>query len=186
MKRTALALAAMLSIVLLTAPAAWSAKPTVTVAFIEENQSIATSYMFKYIMEEKVGVQVNLVRTTVEDMWKGIAEGKYDASLSADTSTQKAYFNQYRKEIEDLGPNWIEEKKTVHTIAKKGFQQKRPAMTTFLKNFCLCGGKLEDAMGFIEGGQITKKAGLAWIKKHEDWVDNMMGLCKDVRMEDWG
>ncbi len=179
-------LVAVLSITMFVAPATWAAKPTVTVAFIEENQSIATSYMFKYILEEKVGVQVNLVRTSVDDMWKGIAEGKYDASLSADMSTQKAYFNKYRKEIEDLGSNWIDEKKTVHTIAKKGFQQKRPAMTTFLKNFCLCGGKLEDAMGVIEGGQITKKAGLAWIKKHDDWVDNMMGLCKEVEMEDWG
>ncbi len=167
-------------------PAAVAAPPEVTVAYVETKESIAKSFLFKYVLEEKVGIKVNLVKTTVEDMWKGVAEGKYDATMSATLPEQKAYYTKYLKQVEDLGPNWIDEKITIHTIGRKGLQQKRPALATFIKQFCLCGGKLESGMNLIKGNQISRADAKQWIKDNEEWVNNMMGLCTDVRIEDWG
>jgi len=187
MKRSMLLMALVAAYALTVAvPAAVAAPPEVTVAYVETKESIAKSFLFKYVLEEKVGIKVNLVKTTVEDMWKGIAEGKYDVTMSATLPEQKAYYTKYTKQVEDLGPNWIDEKKTIHTVARKGLQEKRPALATFVKQFCLCGGKLESGMNLIKGNQISKADARQWIKDNEDWVNNMMGLCTDVRMEDWG
>jgi ABC-type proline/glycine betaine transport system substrate-binding protein len=167
-------------------PVAIAAPPAVTVAYVETKESIAKSFLLKYVLQDKVGIKVNLVKTTVEEMWKGIAEGKYDATMSATLPEQKAYYSKYAKQVEDLGPNWIDDVKTIHTIARKGLQKKRPALATFIKQFCLCGGKLESGMNLIKGNQISQSDARQWIKDNEDWVNNMMGLCADVRIEDWG
>ena len=169
----------------MTVSAAIAAAPEVTVAYIETKESIAKSYMLKYILEEKVGVKVNLVKTTVDDMWKGLAEGKYDATLSATLPEQKAYYTKYAKKIEDLGPNWIDEKITIRTIARSGLQKKRPALTTLIKQFCLCGGKLESAMNLVKENMISRTDARQWIKDNEEWVANMMGLCPDIDLDDW-
>jgi len=162
-----------------------AAQPMLTVAYVETKESIAKSYMLKYILEEKLNVKVNLVKTTVEDMWKGLVEGKYDATLSATLPEQKAYYTKYAKKVEDLGPNWIDEKKTIHTIARIGLQKKRPALTTLVKQFCLCGGKLESAMNLVKENMISQADARQWIKDNEEWVANMMGLCPDIELEDW-
>ncbi|HVO65119.1 MAG TPA: glycine betaine ABC transporter substrate-binding protein [Syntrophales bacterium] len=186
MKRYLLKMSVLVAIMLAMAvQAAIAATPMITVAYVETKESIAKSYMLKYILEEKLGVKVNLVKTTVDEMWKGLAEGKYDATLSVTLPEQKAYYNKYAKKVEDLGPNWIDEKKTIHTIARSGLQKKRPALTTLVKQFCLCGGKLESAMNLVKENIISRADAKQWIKDNEEWVANMMGLCPDIDLDDW-
>ena len=51
--------------IVMTVSAAIAAAPQVTVAYIDTKDSIAKSYMLKYILEDKLGIKVNLVKTTV-------------------------------------------------------------------------------------------------------------------------
>jgi ABC-type proline/glycine betaine transport system substrate-binding protein len=157
----------------------------ITVLYGDWPAAIAKTYMFKYILEEKVGIKVEIKKMSVEEMWKGIAGGKYDAMLCADIPAQQAFYDKYKLAIVDFGPNWMDEKKTVHTIVRKGLQEKRPALARFLNNFCLCGTKLDSVVSLVQGETVSKASATKWMKDHEDWVKNMMGLCQGFTMDDW-
>jgi ABC-type proline/glycine betaine transport system substrate-binding protein len=151
----------------------------------ESKECIAKTYMLKYILEEKVRIKVDIIKLSIEEGWKGVAEGKYDALLCAPLPEQQALYNKYKLNIVDFGPNWMDEKTTVHTIVRKGLQEKRPALARFLNNFCLCGHKLDSVVALVKGNEIPKKVALKWVKDHEGWVANMMGLCQGFTKEDW-
>jgi len=38
----------------------------------------------------------------------------------------------------------------------------------------------------VKGGEISKQEADNWIKENEKWVRNMLGLCEDIQIEDWG
>jgi ABC-type proline/glycine betaine transport system substrate-binding protein len=145
----------------------------ITVVYGDWKEAIAKTYMLKYILEEKMGVKVKIKKASIEEMWKGIAEGKYDAMLCADRPDQQAFYDKYKLAIVDFGPNWMDEKKTVHTIVRKGLQGKRPALARFLNNFCLGRSKLESVVALIQNGMIPKVAGLKWIQ--ENYLDPEIG-----------
>jgi ABC-type proline/glycine betaine transport system substrate-binding protein len=177
-------LATFLISILFISPTLASAQ-AIKVAYGETKECIAKTYMLKYILEQKVGIKVEITKMSIEEAWKNIAEGKYDAMLCASVPGQQALYDKYKLSIVDFGPNWMDEKTTVHTIVRKGLQEKRPALARFLNNFCLCGHKLESVVSLVKGNEIPKKVALKWMKDHEDWVANMMGLCQGFTIEDW-
>jgi len=162
---------------------AWASD--LTVVYGDWKEAIAKTYMLKYILEENVGIKVELKRMTVEEMWKGVAEGTYDAMVCATLPEQQAYYNKHARAIVDLGPNWMGENKVIHTIVRKGLQEEAPALARFLNNYCLCGPKLDSVMALLKGETMHKKEALKWMKDHEDWVKNMMGLCQGFELRDW-
>jgi ABC-type proline/glycine betaine transport system substrate-binding protein len=99
-------------------------------------------------------------------MWKGIAEGKYDAMLCADLPNQQVFFDQYKLAIVKLGPNWMDAGKRVYTIVRKGLREKSPRLVRFLENFCLGRSKLEAVVALVQDGMIPQAAGLKWIQEH--------------------
>jgi ABC-type proline/glycine betaine transport system substrate-binding protein len=185
MKRFSLYLAPLVLLLsLLTSLTAADAQP-VKVAYGDTKECIAKTYMLKYILEQKVGIKVEITKMSIEEAWKSIAEGKHDAMLCAPLPEQQALYDKFKLSIVDFGPNWMDEKTTVHTIVRKGLQEKRPALARFLNNFCLCGHKLDSVVALVKGNEIPKKVALKWMKDHEDWVANMMGLCQGFTIEDW-
>lgn len=157
----------------------------ITVVYGNWKECIAKTYMLKYILEEKVGIKVEIKKMSVPEMWKGVSESKYGAMVCAILPEQQKYYDQYKLDIVDLGPNWIGDNKIVHTIMSKKLSE-RQALVRFLNNYCLCGHKLETVVAIVEGDRISKKAALKWIKDHKKWIENMMGLCQGFTMEDWG
>lgn len=157
----------------------------ITVAYGDWKECIAKTYMLKYILEEKAGIKVEIKKMSVPEMWKGVSEGKYGAMVCAILPEQQKYYDQYKLDIVDLGPNWMGDNKIVHTIMSKKLSKKQ-ALVRFLNNYCLCGYKLETVVAIVEGDKISKKAALKWIKDHKKWVENMMGLCQGFTIEDWG
>jgi ABC-type proline/glycine betaine transport system substrate-binding protein len=158
---------------------------TIKVVYGDTKECIAKTYMLKYILEERVRIKVEMTKLSIEEAWRGVAEGKYDAMLCVTLPEQQALYNKYKLDIIDFGPNWMDEKRTVHTIVRRGLQEKRPALARFLNNFCLCGTKLDSVVALVKGNEIRKKVALKWMKDHEDWVANMMGLCQGFTIEDW-
>jgi ABC-type proline/glycine betaine transport system substrate-binding protein len=78
----------------------------VKVAYNESKECIAKTYMLKYILEEKVKIKVEITKLSIEESWKGVAEGKYDALLCAPLPEQQALYNKYKLNV--VGPNWMD------------------------------------------------------------------------------
>lgn len=54
----------------------------ITVAYQDNPQASAKSQMLRHILESRTDIQVTLEQTSVEDMWAGVAEGRFDCSVS--------------------------------------------------------------------------------------------------------
>ncbi len=158
----------------------------IKIAYNDSKESIAKSYMFKYILEDMVGLKVDLYKVSVKEMWKGLAEGRYDASMSVVLPEQKTYYARYGKQVIDLGPNYMDQKRKVLTVTRPGLPDQRPRLAKFLRHYCLCASKLDSVVALVKNGEISKQDADKWIKENEKWIRNMLGLCEDIRMEDWG
>jgi len=109
----------------------------IKVAYNDSKESIAKTYMFKYILEDMVGLKVDLYKVNVKEMWKGLAEGRYDASLNVVLPEQKTYYARYGKRVIDLGPNYMDLKRKVLTVTRLGLLDTRPRLAKFLRHYCL-------------------------------------------------
>jgi glycine betaine/proline transport system substrate-binding protein len=109
----------------------------IKVAYVDSKESIAKTYMFKYILEDMVGLKVDLYKVSMKEMWKGLAGGRYDASLSVVLPEQKTYYAKYRNRVIDLGPNFMDQKKKVLTVTRLGILDTRPRLAKFLRHYCL-------------------------------------------------
>jgi ABC-type proline/glycine betaine transport system substrate-binding protein len=179
-----LALGALL-LSLFSSLAAADAQP-IKMVYSDTKECIAKTYMAKYILEQKVGIKVEITKMSIEEAWKNIAESKYDAMLCASLPEQKVLYEKYKMSVVDFGPNCRDKATTGHTIVRKGLQEKRPALARFLYNFFLCGRKLDSMIALVQGNEIPEKVAHKWMKDHDDWVINMMGLCQGFARRDWG
>lgn len=158
----------------------------IRIAYDDSKESIAKSYMFKYIIENMVGLKVDLYKVSVKETWKGLAEGRYDASMSVVLPQQKTYYARYGNRVVDLGPNFMDAKRKVLTVTRLGLLDTRPRLAKFLRHYCLCASKLDSVVALVKSGEISKQDADKWIKENEKWLRNMLGLCEDIRIEDWG
>lgn len=154
----------------------WSAQ--LKLALIDTPVSTTKAYMLKHILETKTDHTVELITTSVDSMWQGVAKGDFDISVSVILPEQQTQFEQYRTAVEDLGPNWIGEHITIHTIVRKDLVQEDVPLARFLSNYCLCGERLDMAKALLKNKQISREDAEAWMKKHKPWLHNMMGFVR--------
>lgn len=149
-----------------------------TIAFFDQPEARAKSQMLRHILEINTDYTVTLKETSLEDMWKGIAEGRYDGSVSIMLPYQADLLKQYADDVEDLGPNWIGSEYSIHTIVRKNYEKDDLHIVRFLNNYCLCGERLSSTMALIKNDDISREDATVWIAKHEAWITNMMGFVR--------
>jgi ABC-type proline/glycine betaine transport system substrate-binding protein len=154
----------------------WSAP--LKVALINTPESITKAYMLKHILEVKTDHKVKLVSTSVDDMWQGVINGELDASVSVNLPEQQANFDQYRNDVDDLGPNWIGKNVTIHTIVRKGLTKQDVPIVRFINNYCLCGKRLNSAKSLLKDNKISREDAIVWMDEHQAWLHNMMGFAR--------
>ena len=176
-----------LMVSLLTFLTAADAQP-IKIAYSDTKKSIAKTYMLKYILEQKVGIKVEITKMSLEEAWKNVSESKYDAMVCASLPEQKVLYDKYRLNVVDFGPNCRDKKNTCHTIVRKGLQEKRPALARFLYNFFLCERKLNSMLALVERDEIQEKVAHKWMKDHDDWITHIMGyfFLQGFTRGDWG
>ncbi len=82
------------------------ASQTVKIAYVQWSSEIASSYLVKVILEEKMGYTCQLVDMRADEMWESVAAGKTDATVSAWLpDVHGHYYEQYKDRLENLGPN---------------------------------------------------------------------------------
>jgi ABC-type proline/glycine betaine transport system substrate-binding protein len=154
----------------------WSAP--LKLALLDTPISTTKAYMLKYILEVKTNHRVELVNSSIDSMWQGIVSGELDATVSAVLPKQEPEFERYRKQVQDLGPNWIGKNITVHTIIRKGLNEEDAPLVRFLNNYCLCGERLNSAKTLLKDNKISREDATVWMEKHESWLHNMMGFAR--------
>ena len=150
----------------------------VTVAYIDDPGPSAKAQMLKHILEVNTDYRVTIEKTSLEEMWEGVADGRYDCSVSVLLPEQDELLEQYSSRIEDLGPNWIGPDFSIHTIVRKGLEKDDIEITRFLNNYCLCGERLHSVMALNADGEISRQNALDWMAEHETWITNMMGFVR--------
>ncbi len=99
----------LLSVVLFTLsllPSATYAADTVRIAYVEWSSSIASAHMVQAVLQEELGVKVELLRMDARSMWQAVADGEADAMLSAWLpTTHEHYLEEFSQQLTDLGPN---------------------------------------------------------------------------------
>src|SRR5699024_4856719 len=79
---------------------------TVTVPYVAWDDVIASSNVVKYVLENKLDFEVELLQVEAGPMFAGIADGSADAMVGAwMPTTHKAYYDKYEGKFEDLGVN---------------------------------------------------------------------------------
>lgn len=149
-----------------------------TVAFVDQPESNAKAQMLGHILEANTDYRVTLKETSLEDMWAGVAEGRYDASVSVIMPEQNIQMEQYSDRVEDLGPNWLGPDFSIHTIVRKGLEKDDIRLARFLNNYCLCGERLGSVMALNSDGEITRQEAIEWMAEHGPWITNMMGFVR--------
>lgn len=82
-----------------------SAKKKVTLVYVEWDCATASSYLVKAAMEDRFGVDVELLSVSAAAMWASIASGDADATVSAWLpATHASYAKKLSGKFEDLGP----------------------------------------------------------------------------------
>ena len=150
-----------------------------TVAFPEQPDLSAKAQMLEHIVELNTDIEVALEPTTVQDMWAGLADGRYDASAGVLLPRQEEWLARYGASVEDLGPNWIGPAFSIHTVVRKGYAAENLPVVRLLNNYCRCGERLAAVIGLNEDGRITAGEAAAWMRANEAWVANMMGFARE-------
>ena len=84
-----------------------SAEPKeLKLAYVAWDSEIASTHVAEYVLEEKLGYEVELLQVDAGPMWTGVAGGSADAMVAAWLpSTHQTYYEENKSKIEDLGPN---------------------------------------------------------------------------------
>jgi ABC-type proline/glycine betaine transport system substrate-binding protein len=78
----------------------------VTLAYVAWDSEIASTYVVKEVLEQKLNYEVELMQVDAGPMWAGISDGSADAMVAAWLPTTHAsYVSKYNGKYEDLGPN---------------------------------------------------------------------------------
>lgn len=79
---------------------------TLKLAYVAWDSEIASTYVVKEVLENKLGYRVEMLQVEIGPMWAGIAGGDADAMVAAWLpTTSKDYYDKYKGKFEDLGPN---------------------------------------------------------------------------------
>ncbi|MEV5026307.1 glycine betaine ABC transporter substrate-binding protein [Paenibacillus sp. LPE1-1-1.1] len=83
-----------------------NSKKKVTLAYVSWDSEIASTYVVKEVLEQKLNYEVELMQVDAGPMWAGISDGSADAMVAAWLPTTHAsYVTKYNGKYEDLGPN---------------------------------------------------------------------------------
>jgi glycine betaine/proline transport system substrate-binding protein len=83
-----------------------SSKKKVTLAYVAWDSEIASTYVVKEVLEQKLNYNVELMQVDAGPMWAGISDGSADAMVAAWLPTTHAsYVTKYNGKYDDLGPN---------------------------------------------------------------------------------
>ncbi|MBO8136593.1 MAG: glycine betaine ABC transporter substrate-binding protein [Desulfotomaculum sp.] len=81
-------------------------KGKVTLGYVQWDSEIASTHVVKEVLESKLGYEVEAVAVDAAPMWTGIAEGQFDAIVSAWLpGTHADYYAKVKDDVENLGPN---------------------------------------------------------------------------------
>lgn len=82
------------------------AKKKVTLAYVAWDSEIASTYVVKEVLEQKLNYKVEMMQVDAGPMWAGISDGSADAMVAAWLPTTHAsYIEKYNGKFDDLGPN---------------------------------------------------------------------------------
>ncbi|NHN32181.1 glycine betaine ABC transporter substrate-binding protein [Paenibacillus agricola] len=77
-------------------------------AYVAWDSEIASTHVVKYVLESKLGYQVDMLQVEAGPMWAGIASGDADAMVAGWLpTTHQDYDEKFKGKFEDLGPNLI-------------------------------------------------------------------------------
>ena len=97
----------MLTMVLVSVQAV-AAEKTVRLSYVEWSETVAATNMVKTVIQEKLGHACEIVPMAADKMWEAVATGKVDGMVAAWLPTTHGhYYEQYKDQIEDLGPNMV-------------------------------------------------------------------------------
>jgi ABC-type proline/glycine betaine transport system substrate-binding protein len=83
-----------------------SAKKQLSLAYVAWDSEIASTYVVKEVLEQKLGYNVEMLQVDAGPMWTGISDGSADAMVAAWLpSTHASYTEKYKDKYDDLGPN---------------------------------------------------------------------------------
>ena len=83
-----------------------AAEKIVRLAYVEWSETIASTNLVQAILQEKMGIQCEIIPLTADKMWEAVATGEADAMVAAWLpSTHGHYYQQFEDRLEDLGPN---------------------------------------------------------------------------------
>lgn len=75
-------------------------------AYVAWDSEIASTYVVKNVLEDRLGYQVDMLQVEIGPMWAGIANGDADAMVAAWLPTTSIdYYKKYKGKFEDLGEN---------------------------------------------------------------------------------
>ena len=83
-----------------------AAEKIVRLAYVEWSETIASTNLVQAVLQEKMGVQCEIIPMTADKMWEAVATGEVDAMVAAWLpSTHGHYYRQFEDRLVDLGPN---------------------------------------------------------------------------------
>lgn len=75
------------------------------IAYEEWSSEVAAAYLLKAVLKEKLGFRVQLTRMGITETYEALAAGSQDAMIGAWLPSQKPYYDQFKGQFDDLGPN---------------------------------------------------------------------------------
>ncbi len=102
---TVLFCAAALAFSLFSTPAE-AAPKKVRLSYVEWSETVAATNMVKTVIQEKLGMECEIIPMTADKMWASVAAGVVDGMVAAWLPTTHGHFYEdYKDQIVDLGPN---------------------------------------------------------------------------------
>ena len=81
---------------------------TVRLSYVDWSETVAATNMVKTVIQEKLGHACEIIPMTADKMWEAVAAGTVDGMVAAWLPTTHGhYFEQYKDQIVDLGPNMV-------------------------------------------------------------------------------
>lgn len=75
-------------------------------SYVAWDSEIASTHLLEYVLESKLGYDVESLQVEAGPMWTGVASGDVDAIAAAWLPlTHADYWDKYSDQVEDLGPN---------------------------------------------------------------------------------
>lgn len=75
-------------------------------SYVAWDSEIASTNLLEYVLESKLGYDVEALQVEAGPMWTGVASGDVDATAAAWLPlTHADYWDKYSSQLEDLGPN---------------------------------------------------------------------------------